>query len=162
MVGSDYQELLSETFCRTVPKKYVEESFSVSLFPGMEKIYAVERFVIFLLSKFFCLTEPKKTSYGNTSVFPNFSGIGKFYGQECRGGGVSCFSVSIFLRHSAEKIRRGNLLLFTNFGCRKIFMHKWGMSRFFVRSFLSHSPENLPNGTLLCFRFTPVSKKICG
>ena len=74
-------------------------------------------------------------------------------------GGVSCFSVSIFLRHSAEKIRRGNLLLFTNFGCRKIFMHKWGMSRFFARSFLSHSPENLPNGTLLCFRFPPVSKK---
>ena len=77
-------------------------------------------------------------------------------------GGVSCFSVSIFLRHSAEKNRRGNLLPFKNFGCRKIFMHKWGMSRFFARSFLSHSPENLPNGTLLCFRFPPVSKKICG
>ena len=60
MVGADYQEFLSETFCRTVPKKYVEESFSVSLFPGIEEIYAVERFVMILLSKFFCLTVPQK------------------------------------------------------------------------------------------------------
>ena len=40
MVGAVYQEFLSETFCRTVPKKFVEESFSVSLFPGIEKIFA--------------------------------------------------------------------------------------------------------------------------
>ena len=43
MVGADYQDFLSATFCRTVPKKFVEESFSVSKFPGVEKIFCIRR-----------------------------------------------------------------------------------------------------------------------
>ena len=41
----------SETFCCTVPKKLVAESFSVSLFRGIEKIYGLERFLMIFLSK---------------------------------------------------------------------------------------------------------------
>ena len=80
MLGADCREFLSEIFCRTVPKKFVEESIGVSLFPRRAKIYALERFVMIFCRIFFCLTLPKKTSFGNTSVFPNFSGIERNFG----------------------------------------------------------------------------------
>ena len=72
MVGADYQEFLSETFCRTVPKKYVEESFSVSIFPGIEKIYAVERFVMIFCRIFFVSHYQKKLRLGTLQCFRIF------------------------------------------------------------------------------------------
>ena len=47
----DCHDFSSENFCCTVPKKLVAESFSVSFFPGIEKIYALERFLMIFLSK---------------------------------------------------------------------------------------------------------------
>ena len=38
MVGTDYHDFLSETFCPKVPQKFGEESFSVSRFSVIEKI----------------------------------------------------------------------------------------------------------------------------
>ena len=40
--GGEYEDFLSKIFCLTVPKKFVEEPFSVSLISGIEKFYASE------------------------------------------------------------------------------------------------------------------------
>ena len=55
----DCHDFSSETFYCTVPKKLVAESFSVSFFSGIEKIYALERFLMIFSSKVFSLTVPK-------------------------------------------------------------------------------------------------------
>ena len=62
---------------------------------------------------------------------------------------VSRFCVEIFLSHSAEKFRRGNLQYVTNFGLWKDFMLQRVMSRFCVENFLSHSAEKFRRGALL-------------
>ena len=58
-------------------------------------------------------------------------------------------SRQFFLSHSAEKIRRGFLQCFINFGCRE-FMDKMGegVTQFSVENFLSHSAEEFCRGTL--------------
>ena len=38
--GGGYHDFLSESFCRSVPKKLVAESFRVSLFPDIGNFYA--------------------------------------------------------------------------------------------------------------------------
>ena len=60
-----------------------------------------------------------------------------------REGGVSRFSVENFLSHSAEKIRKGTLKSFINFGYGNIFCSR-GLChdfRFSVENFLSLSAE---------------------
>ena len=59
--GGEYQDIPSKIFCLTVPKKFVGESFSVSLISGIEKFYASEGYVTIFdfLSNFFCLPVPK-------------------------------------------------------------------------------------------------------
>ena len=37
-----YLDILSKTFCLTVPKTLVHESFSVSLISGVKKLHALE------------------------------------------------------------------------------------------------------------------------
>ena len=37
-MGGEYQDIPSEKFCLTVPKYFVEESFSVALISGGEKV----------------------------------------------------------------------------------------------------------------------------
>ena len=69
----------------------------------------------YFLSKSFCLTVPK-ISVGLSFVVALVSGTGKV----CRRrGGVSSFSVEIFLSHSAENFRRGIPYCCINFGYRK-------------------------------------------
>ena len=51
--GGDCHDFPSVSFCRRVPKGLVAESFSVPLFPGIQKIYALERSVMICWSKFF-------------------------------------------------------------------------------------------------------------
>ena len=41
--GREYQDFPSKIFCLAVPKKFVGESFSTSLFSVIEKFYASER-----------------------------------------------------------------------------------------------------------------------
>ena len=45
--GGEYQAFPSEDFCLTVPINFVQEPFSVSLFSGIEKFYALEGYVTF-------------------------------------------------------------------------------------------------------------------
>ena len=61
--------------------------------------------------------------------------------DEVGGGGLSQFSVGIFLSHSAENFRGGTLQCFRKFRVSKSFMHKKGISLFSVETFLSHSAE---------------------
>ena len=62
-------------------------------------------------SKTFYLTVPKLSVGGMLYCFIIF-GFGKSLDK---GGGVSRFSVEIFLSHRAEKFRRGTLSCLTNF-----------------------------------------------
>ena len=64
-------------------------------------------------SKIFCLTVPK-ISVGESFTVALISGIEKVWIRG--GGGVSRFSVEIYLSHSAEKHRKGTLQCSTNFG----------------------------------------------
>ena len=49
----EYHKFLSKIFCLTLPKKFVEEHFSVSLISGIEKFYASEGYVTIFRRKFF-------------------------------------------------------------------------------------------------------------
>ena len=51
--GREYHNFLSKIFCLTVPKNAVGEPFSLSLFSGIEKIYASEGYVTIFRRKFF-------------------------------------------------------------------------------------------------------------
>ena len=96
--GGEYQDFPSKIFCLTVPKISVGESFTVPLFSGTEIVWIRERgeYQDFP-SKIFCLTVPK------ISVGESFYCCISFGYQESldkREGGVSRFSVEIFLSHS--------------------------------------------------------------
>ena len=62
-----------------------------------------------------------------------------------RRGGVSRFSVKIFLSHSVENFRRGILYCCINFRWRKSLWTRGGkeVSRFSIEKFFSHTAENL-------------------
>ena len=70
-------------------------------------------------SKSFCLTLPKKF-VGEPISVPLYLGIDKFFASEVK----SRFSVENFLSHTAEKVRRGTLLCFTEFLATKTFLEK--------------------------------------
>ena len=61
------------------------------------------------------------------------------------GGGVSGFSIKIFLSHSVENFRRGILYCCINFRWRKSLWTRGGkeVSRFSIEKFFSHTAENL-------------------
>ena len=69
--------------------------------------------------KFFCLTVPKNfVGEPFCAVFQKISGSEKFMDKR-GGGGVSSFSIEIFLFHSAESFPRGSLYCCNNFRYRK-------------------------------------------
>ena len=57
-------------------------------------------------------------------------------------GGLSRFSLEIFMSHSAENFRKGILLFEKIFGFKKVLWLNRGRSRFSVEKFWSHSAEN--------------------
>ena len=60
----EYQDILSKNFCITVPKRFVGEPFSVSIFPGIRKFYASTCYVTNFYGNIFCLTD-EKFEWGN-------------------------------------------------------------------------------------------------
>ena len=96
-------------FCLRLPKKFVEEPFCVSECFCYRKTLCLRGEYHDFVSKSCCLTVPKKNCWNN-SVYWKTSGIEKTF---CKGG--SWFSVDIFLSHTTETLRRGNLLGFRNF-----------------------------------------------
>ena len=113
--GGGYQDFLSESFCLTVPKISVGESFTVALISGTAKVCRRTGEYQDFPSKIFCLTVPKN-SVGESFTVALISGVEKVW---IRRGGVSRFSVENFLSHSAEIFRRGILYCCINFGYRK-------------------------------------------
>ena len=106
-----YQDFPSKTFCLTVPKNFVVETFCAVFqkISGSEKVFGQEGRGEYqdFPPKNFCLTVPK-LSVGESFDVAFISGIEKVW---IRGeGGVSRFSVETFLSHSAEKVRTGSLL----------------------------------------------------
>ena len=72
-------------------------------------------------------------------------------------GGLSRFSIEIFLSHSAENFCRGILYCCKNFGYRKS-LDKGGGNHDFPSEFLSHCIEIVHWRTLWCFRKILLSK----
>ena len=73
-----------------------------------------------------------------TLVFRNFSGIEKKLWIR---GGISRFSIEIFMSHGAENFRKEILLFLRKFLVSKSFMDEKGVSRFSVKNFWSPSAE---------------------
>ena len=70
------------------------------------------------------LSHYQKISLGNTSVYPEISGIEKIYASEREG--VSPFPVENFLSHSIENFLRGTLRCIGKFRVWKNFVYQRG------------------------------------
>ena len=70
-------EFLSNIFCLTKPKKFAEESFSVSFFSGIENFYAKEGYVMIFCRKIF-VAQCRKKLYRILLVFKSFRLLKKF------------------------------------------------------------------------------------
>ena len=137
-----------ENFCLTVPKNSVGESFTVALISGSEKVYGQqggEKCQDFQ-AKILCLTVPKIFVEESFTVAA-ISGTGNI---GIRKGGVSSFSVEIFLSHSVENIRRGIFYCCINFGYRESLDKTAGSIKIFHRKFLSHSAQKFRRGIIYC------------
>ena len=143
-------------FCLTVPKNFIGEPFS-DVFPkisGLRKFYGKESGgSIKYFCRNLCLTVPKiSVEEPFCAALQNLSGSEKSIWIRRRE--VSTFSAEKFLSHSAEKFRRGTLLLCVSqiFRLPKVYGKQGGggVSRVSVESFLSHSAEKFGRGTLVC------------
>ena len=72
----------AKLFCLTLPKKIVQEPFSVSLISGIEKFYALEGYVTIFYRIF--LSDSAEISVGKPFIVSLISGIEKVW---IRGGG---------------------------------------------------------------------------
>ena len=67
----EYQDFTSKIFCLTVPKNFVQEPFSVSLFSGIEKFYALEGYVT-IFHRMFLYDSPEVLRRETLWCFVNF------------------------------------------------------------------------------------------
>ena len=103
MVGTDYHDFLSETFCPKVPQKFGEEYFSVSRFSVIEKIMHKRGMPRFSFEKLLSHSTGKPRR-GNLLCFRIFLVSNNFMDKR---GGVSRFCVRSLLSHRADKNHRG-------------------------------------------------------
>ena len=107
-------KVFRRTFFPTLSKNSVGESFSLSLYSAIEKVYGQEvgRSIKISFEKF--LSHSVEKCLRETFSLSLISGIEKVWKRERErewgGGGVPRFSVEIFLSQSAEKFRRVTLL----------------------------------------------------
>ena len=132
-----------------MPKFSVEESFTVALYSGIEKVWIRKGEYQDFPSKFFCFTVPKTfVSELFCAVFRKVSGIEKYRTTEVE---HQDYPSKSFWPLIAENFRRGILYCCINLGCRKSLDKKRGVvSRFSVEDYLSHSAENIRRGILYC------------
>ena len=109
----------------SLPTNFVGEHFGVSGNFGYRKNLCIGEGggISFPRRKLF-VTQYRKISLGNTSVYREFSGIEKFCASEREG--VSHFSVENFLSHSTKKFRWGTLRCIRKIRVSKEFMHQRG------------------------------------
>ena len=124
-----------------------------------------ERGIIKTFLRIFFVSESRKLSSRNPSVFQKVSGT-----EECQGeerGWVSRFSVKTVLSNSTESFRRRTLLSSTRFLVSKKFIDKRGqqaeegnITNFSRKIFLSQCRKTLQgNPSVLYFTKLPVAKK---
>ena len=113
--GGEYEEFPSEFFCLTLPKNSAGVSFTVALISGVQKVWIRGVGGIKIFHRKFFASQCRKFLYRNPLLLHYFR-VSKSLDKR---GGVSRFSVKIFLSHSAEKFRRGILYCCINFGYRK-------------------------------------------
>ena len=101
-------DFLLNFFCLTVPKIFVEDPSVFQRISGSENVYAYEGKISIFYGKF-VLSQYRKLRRWTLLCFTKFLVSKKFMYK--RGGGVSRFFVKSFLSHSAEKFRRGTLLI---------------------------------------------------
>ena len=102
------------------------------------------------------LSQYRKISLGNTSVYQKISGVEKFYASE-RGGEYHVFPSKIFC-HTVPKNFVGTLRCIRKFRVSKNFMHqRGGVSRSPSKTFCHTVPKNFV-GTLRCIRKFRLSK----
>ena len=106
--GREYQDFPSKNFCLSVPKYFVEESFTVALISGSEKVWIGGGNYQDFPSNFFCLTVPK-ISVGNTLLLHYFR-VAKKFGEEVGGGGIKTLRRQ-FIVSQCRKCSYGNPLL---------------------------------------------------
>ena len=128
---------------------------------GIENFQAKEGGSFTVLTNFFYLTGSKKISPGNHSVFQKISGSEQYF-MDKRGGGVSRFSVEVFVS-LYRNISLENTLVFQKTSFIENFHAKEGgilvLSKFFVSQ---DRNGKLCEGTLLFSGSFLVSKKKYG
>ena len=93
--GGEFQDFLSKMFCLTVPKISVGNPLLfVALISGIEKVRIRGGSIMIFRRKFF-VSQYRKISLGNTSVYQKISGSENFYASE-RGGEFQDFLSKIF------------------------------------------------------------------
>ena len=144
----EYQDFPSKNFCLAVPKNFVGESFSASLFSGIKKFYASERGegVSRFSVEIFVSHGAEKFRSGESFSVSLILGYRKILCLR-EGEGVSRFPVERFLSHGAEKFRKGesfSVLLIS--GVEKFYASESYVTIFDFLSnfFLSHSAEKFP------------------
>ena len=131
-----YQNVPSKIFCLKVPTKIAGESFILSIFPCIEKIYASEGFVT-IIRRIFCLTVPKFfVEEPFCAVLQKFSGGEKVHEKEGRGASIVVYRRKIFVSKRRQN-SQGNLLFCQYFRVSKKFMLQRVLSRLSVEFFVS-------------------------
>ena len=123
-----------------MPKISVVESFTVALISGTEKVWSRGGLSRYYVENFFSHSAENLRRESFTVAL--ISGTEKVLR---RGGGVSRFSVKIFLSNSVEKFRTGIPYSCIIFGYRKSLWTRRGkgVSKFSIENSLSHRAENL-------------------
>ena len=131
-VGVEFQDFPSKNFCLTVPKISVEESFTVAIISGIEKVWIRGGGSITIFRRSFCLTVPKYFIGEHFGVSEKF-----FYRKfSCiEGGGITVLSELFVSQERNEKLCKGTLLFSGNFLVSKKFMDKRCHITIFSRNF---------------------------
>ena len=104
----------------------------------VSKIFKQSRGKLFVLSKFFLISQDRKNfARERFCVSENFWYQKKLWIR----GGISQFSVEIFMSHSAEKFRKGILLFLRKFLVSKSFMDEKGGYHVFPSEIFGLSAE---------------------
>ena len=147
----------------SLPKNFVGEHFGVSGNFGYRKNLCIREGggISFPRLKLF-VTQYRKFSLGNTSVYREFSGIENFYASEGGGGGegvITCLSRKLFVTQY-RKISLGNTSVYREIsGIENFYASgREGVSHIAVEKFLSHVIEKFRWGTLRCIGKFRVSK----
>ena len=152
--GGGYQVSSSKT-CHTVPKKFVREHFGVSEKPCIENFMYTKGISLNSVEK--SLSHRADKIRTRTLVFRKNSGIEKFQAKE--GKSFTVLS-KIFLSHSAQKFRKGFLLVLRKFLVSKSFMdEKGGITIFRLKIFVSQCRKTSYRNPLV-FDYFRVSKAV--